>query len=655
MATSVQSRNRDPHKNVDSFFRRALPETCIAFNSKLGRQLFLEALHDKYMEAYFLLSIQFLTQSEPAFCGIASLCMVLNALEIDPVRQWKGVWRWWDESMLDCCRPLEQVKERGITLPELACVARCNGLDVQLKLAQNISCNEFENDIRYATSTPGVILVVSYSRAALGQTGNGHFSPAGGFHASSKQVLVMDVARFKYPPSWVSLDMLWEALLPKDVETGKSRGYLILQRGSNGSTPCFTTQALSSLSLNKSQWPKLFQNLYVSLPSSFHLSPTHSLDNVFERFINAVPDEYIECVKDRRILFTAPAIRSSDVQLPSDTESVPSDSGLNIYLCELNNLLFQISQLRLYTLVANSMAAHRKLLLRQASSILSAALVQTPQLSASVTDSARTDARRSDDAPASLFLCQLSRAQQHEYGKIISQIQAMYPSNDANSGDLSNGACGLDNYCSEVFPREREASASSLSSMLSLSLVNKLVPLTSAPSPVPCDGVFPEEPVGLEECLPQSTTAGSAKLLRQLSISSSSAAPSLRSNVCLRSRVGLRELSVKNLQCLTNPLYDSWSTKGGASNEGAGSSLNPAGSSPSLSNTGPNDFLCFLTLFILAVFSFKEPFDNIDESLTLQLKELTNIEALAPAIVKEVQLLRNQIAVLDDTCSDSRG
>ena len=37
----------------------------------------------------------------------------------------------------------------------------------------------------------------------LGQTGDGHFSPIGGYDAASDQVLLLDVARFKYPPHWV--------------------------------------------------------------------------------------------------------------------------------------------------------------------------------------------------------------------------------------------------------------------------------------------------------------------------------------------------------------------------------------------------------------------------------------------------------------------
>lgn len=45
------------------------------------------------MEVYFPLAEQFTTQALPSFCGLASLAMVLNALQVDPKRVWQGSWR----------------------------------------------------------------------------------------------------------------------------------------------------------------------------------------------------------------------------------------------------------------------------------------------------------------------------------------------------------------------------------------------------------------------------------------------------------------------------------------------------------------------------------------------------------------------------------
>src|SRR5689334_14868984 len=110
-----------------SFYRRPLPERLIPFASDEGRRLFREALAAGGMEGYFALAEQFHTQSEPAYCGLGTLVVALNALAVDPGRLWKGPWRWYSEELLDCCAPLEVVKQRGITFGQFACLARCNG------------------------------------------------------------------------------------------------------------------------------------------------------------------------------------------------------------------------------------------------------------------------------------------------------------------------------------------------------------------------------------------------------------------------------------------------------------------------------------------------------------------------------------------------
>lgn len=56
------------------------------------------------------------------------------------------------------------------------------------------------------------------------QTGTGHFSPIGGYHAGRDMALILDVARFKYPPHWVPLKLLWEAMDTVDDASGFRRG-----------------------------------------------------------------------------------------------------------------------------------------------------------------------------------------------------------------------------------------------------------------------------------------------------------------------------------------------------------------------------------------------------------------------------------------------
>ena len=68
------------------FYRRPLPPQCIDFSSPHGKRIFGEALASGYMECFFMLAAQFRTQDEPAFCGLSTLVMVLNALCVDPGR-----------------------------------------------------------------------------------------------------------------------------------------------------------------------------------------------------------------------------------------------------------------------------------------------------------------------------------------------------------------------------------------------------------------------------------------------------------------------------------------------------------------------------------------------------------------------------------------
>ncbi len=58
--------------------------------------------------------------------------------------------------------------------------------------------------------------------------GIGHFSPIGGYHKTKDLVLIMDVARFKYPPYWLPLNQLWNAMAEKDAVTNQTRGYFVI-------------------------------------------------------------------------------------------------------------------------------------------------------------------------------------------------------------------------------------------------------------------------------------------------------------------------------------------------------------------------------------------------------------------------------------------
>lgn len=252
-----------------SFHKRLMPSNLTALSSRAGRRRFLEALSSDNAEAYLPLAEQFLNQSDPAYCGITTLAMILNACAVDPNVRWRGGWRWYgsDDVVLDrCCLGSEHGRERvrraGITLEEFAGLGRCQGMRIDMKrpyldkvdgdnatASSYGTLDDFRSDIQRMVQLPPIsdedidgntvgdpndeesrgFLVVSFSRAHLNQTGAGHFSPVAAYHPPTDSCLVLDVARFKYAPYWVSVEELYEATKPLDETTGKSRGWFVMR------------------------------------------------------------------------------------------------------------------------------------------------------------------------------------------------------------------------------------------------------------------------------------------------------------------------------------------------------------------------------------------------------------------------------------------
>lgn len=227
-----------------SFHKRPLPPNLIALSSPLGKQIFREALDEGGMECYFPLAEQFVTQSEPSYCSVSSLAMVLNALNFDPKRVWKGAWRWVSEEMLNCesqavCgHSLDRIKKDGLNFDEFESLARCHGVRIQSwrvchGTKEPCGMKGFEVFKQHVIETCRAdqaksFTVVNYSRKHLQQTGDGHYSPIGGYHRERDLVLILDVARFKYPPYWVKITDLWDSMALQDQATGQTRGYFVI-------------------------------------------------------------------------------------------------------------------------------------------------------------------------------------------------------------------------------------------------------------------------------------------------------------------------------------------------------------------------------------------------------------------------------------------
>ncbi|XVF32358.1 hypothetical protein REPUB_Repub17cG0075000 [Reevesia pubescens] len=272
-------------------YKRVLPSPpAVDFTSSDGKQLFIEAIENGTMEGFYRLISYFQTQSEPAYCGLASLAMVLNALAIDPGRKWKGPWRWFDESMLDCCEPLEKVKEKGISFGKLVCLAYCAGAKVEAFRTNQSTLDDFRNFIVRCSTSDDCHIISSYHRATFKQTGTGHFSPIGGYHAGRDMTLILDVARFKYPPHWVPVTLLWEAMEHFDEATGQRRGFMLISR------PHRDPGLLYTLSCKHESWVKVAKYLMDDVPNLVKSDDVKDVHKVLS-VVFSLPSNFVEFIK----------------------------------------------------------------------------------------------------------------------------------------------------------------------------------------------------------------------------------------------------------------------------------------------------------------------------------------------------------------------
>ena len=188
----------------------------------------------------------FETQANLAYCGVASTVMVLNSLSVPaPAVPGFGAYRFWTQSnafaipgSAGYVRP-EVVAREGMTLAQLhGWLAGQPELVVERFHGDQLSLGQWRALLRRSLQEPRDRLLVNYLRTTLGQQGGGHISPLAAYDARSDRVLILDVARYRYPAVWVSATDLWESLRTVDNSSGRSRGLLLIrQREPGGPNP----------------------------------------------------------------------------------------------------------------------------------------------------------------------------------------------------------------------------------------------------------------------------------------------------------------------------------------------------------------------------------------------------------------------------------
>lgn len=210
-----------------------LPPNLIGLGSPPGNHLLIGS---KAREAYWPLSLQFVTQQDQAYCGVATLVMVLNALkvqapatpDIEPFRTFTQANVLSNETERVLARAV--LAEHGMTLDQFGQLLTSYAVTAVVVHADQSSLNRFRRLASRQLAGTDRFVVVNYLRKAIGQEGGGHISPLGAYDAVTDRFLVLDVSRYKYPPVWVRTRELFAAMNTIDTDNGeRHRGFVLIR------------------------------------------------------------------------------------------------------------------------------------------------------------------------------------------------------------------------------------------------------------------------------------------------------------------------------------------------------------------------------------------------------------------------------------------
>lgn len=206
-------------------------QLAIAIDSTPGADLLVRS---EGIDDYIMLSSNFTTQSNLAFCGVASSVITLNALGLEaPESASHGRYRIFTQEnfftdSVESSLPESKVRRSGMTLEQLGRALTDHGAEVRIFHSEDWDVDSFRREVRDSLSDPRTITLVNYHRSNVGQDGGGHISPVGAYDAVEDRFLVMDVSTYKYPFIWVRAENLFSATTGIDSESRRSRGWVIV-------------------------------------------------------------------------------------------------------------------------------------------------------------------------------------------------------------------------------------------------------------------------------------------------------------------------------------------------------------------------------------------------------------------------------------------
>ncbi|QWE11918.1 phytochelatin synthase family protein [Polynucleobacter sp. AP-Titi-500A-B4] len=206
----------------------AFAADLVYINSKAGSSRLLSS---DYNRQYFALASYVDTQERLTFCGISSMAATLNSLPTmaRPITPELAPHPFFTEESIFTeattkIKSRDDVLKGGLTLEQIRQYLVALGANPKIYYGSDLSVNELRKIIKSSLANPHQRVMADFDRKVLNQLGSGHFSPIGAYDSKSDSVLILDVAKFKYPPFWVKTSDLLASLKTTDPDSGKSRG-----------------------------------------------------------------------------------------------------------------------------------------------------------------------------------------------------------------------------------------------------------------------------------------------------------------------------------------------------------------------------------------------------------------------------------------------
>lgn len=210
-----------------------IPLALFPITHPVGQQRLLES---DYNQAYWPLSAYFETQKNQAYCSVATSVIALNALDIPrpkssdypdfPFFTQQNFFDNVDKRVADPA----VVSREGMTLDQLVRVLGQFPVKTTPYHAHAISLEQFRGAIMDNVRFQDRFVLLNFDRKEIDEVGGGHWSPVAAYHPGSDSALLLDVARYKYPPMWVPVPQLYRAAQSPDSVSGISRGIVVMGR-----------------------------------------------------------------------------------------------------------------------------------------------------------------------------------------------------------------------------------------------------------------------------------------------------------------------------------------------------------------------------------------------------------------------------------------